>query len=264
MRTGLSVPNFGAFADPAALVELARTAEAAGWDGLWLWDHVVRHEADVDVAEPWVALAAVAAATSRLRLGPLVTPLARRRPWNVAKAAVTLDQLSGGRVTLGIGLGSGRGPEFAAFGEVVDPVARGDLLDEGLAVIRAAWTGEPVQHAGAHLTVGGMRLLPRPVQAGGIPIWAAVERTAGRPVRRAARCEGVVPNLIGPDRLPELLAAVAAERGSLDGYDVVVMGGDPAAWAAAGATWWLHVPAWDQRLGAALEVVGAGPPAAAG
>jgi alkanesulfonate monooxygenase SsuD/methylene tetrahydromethanopterin reductase-like flavin-dependent oxidoreductase (luciferase family) len=261
VRAGLSIPNFGPFADPARLTQLAGAAETAGWDGFWLWDHVVRHEADVDVADPWVALAVVAAATTRLRIGPLVTPLARRRPWNVARSAVTLDHLSGGRVTLGIGLGSGRGPEFAAFGEVVDPVARGDLLDEGLAIVRAAWTGEPVTHRGRYFNLDSMRFLPRPVQSGGIPVWAAVERTSGRAVRRAASCDGVVPNLIGPERLPELLAGIEAARGGLAGYDVVVMDEDAGRWVGSGATWWLRTLPWEAPFASALKVVAAGPPA---
>ena len=105
-RCGVDLANFGPAGQPRALVELARAAEDAGWDGIFLWDHVARIEGDVEVTEPWVALGAMASATTRVTLGPLVTPLARRRPWNVARAAVTLDLLSGGRAVLGVGLGT--------------------------------------------------------------------------------------------------------------------------------------------------------------
>jgi len=260
---GLFVPNFGAFADPVALAGLAADAEAAGWDGLFLWDHVVRREGDVELADPWVALAAVAVATTRLRLGPLVTPLPRRRPWNVAKQAVTLDHLSRGRVVLGVGLGTPRGPEFPAFGEEQDLRVRGDMLDEGLAIVRAAWSGEPVRHAGAHYRVDGVRFLPRPAQPGGIPVWAAAESVSGRAVRRAAALDGIVPIGLRPTRLPELMENVAASRPAGAGpFDVVVSGTDgPGTWSGSAATWWLAMLPWDQPLDVSRRTVDAGPPA---
>lgn len=263
MRRGLFLPNFGAFADPVALAELAEGAEEAGWDGLFLWDHVVRGEADVDLADPWVALAAVAAATSRLRLGPLVTPLPRRRPWNVAKAAVTLDHLSGGRVVLGVGLGTQRGPEFGPFGEEEDPRVRGDMLDEGVAIVRAAWSGSAVHHVGAHYRLDGVRFLPRPLQPGGIPLWAATEGTGGRSVRRAAGLDGIFPIGVTPIGLGELMENVAASRPADAGpFDVVVTGtDDPRPWAGTGATWWLRLLPWDQPLATIRRLVEAGPPA---
>jgi alkanesulfonate monooxygenase SsuD/methylene tetrahydromethanopterin reductase-like flavin-dependent oxidoreductase (luciferase family) len=210
-RCGVDLANFGPAGQPSALVELARAAEDAGWDGIFLWDHVARIEGDVDVTEPWVALGAMAAATSLVTLGPLVTPLARRRPWNVARAAVTLDHLSGGRAVLGVGLGTPRGPEFTAFGEEADPRVRGDLLDEALGLIRDAWSGAPVNHAG-HWRIDGVRFLPTPLKPGGIPLWAATESVRGRPVRRAARLDGVFPTRIDREDIPALVAALAEAR----------------------------------------------------
>ena len=105
MKLGVHVPNFASLASPADLADLAARAEAAGWDGFFIWDHVARPEGTFPMAEPWVALTAVAMATQRLRIGPMVTPLARRRPWNVARQVASLDQLTGGRVTLGVGPG---------------------------------------------------------------------------------------------------------------------------------------------------------------
>jgi alkanesulfonate monooxygenase SsuD/methylene tetrahydromethanopterin reductase-like flavin-dependent oxidoreductase (luciferase family) len=265
IKAGLYAPNFGAFADPRGLARLGAEAEAAGWEGLFVWDHTVRSEGDFDVADPWVALAAVAVATGRIALGPLVTPLPRRRPWNVAKAAVTLDHLSGGRVVLGVGLGSPRGPEFGPFGEETDLPTRGDLLDEGLAIVRAAWSGEPVHHRGAHLRVDGIRFLPRPVRPAGIPLWAATESTSGRAVRRAASCDGVFPIGVAPERLAELLDTVAAHRpgGDMTGYDVVTTSAedDLGRWVGSGATWWLRRLPHDRPLAESLAVVCAGPTA---
>ena len=241
-RCGVDLANFGPASHPSALVELARAAEEAGWDGIFLWDHVARREGDVDVTEPWVALGAIASATSRITFGPLVTPLARRRPWNVARAAVTLDHLSGGRVVLGVGLGTVRGPEFTAFGEETDPRVRGDLLDEALELIRAAWSGTPVNHYG-HWRIDGVSFLPRPLKPGGIPLWAATESVRGRPVRRAARLDGVFPTGIDRDEIPSLVAALVEARreqglGDLPAeYDIVVDQGDhPGPWEKVGAS----------------------------
>lgn len=215
------------------------------------------------MAEPWVALAAIAAATSRVRIGPLVTPLPRRRPWNVARQVVSLDYLSAGRVTLGIGLGVSAGPEFRDFGEESDPRRRGDQLDEGLEIIRRCWTGDPVSFDGQHYQVGPVRFLPEPLQRT-VPVWGATERTSGRAVRRAAQLNGVFPFGLSPAQLPELLASISALRaGGPDGYDVVVAGGaddDWRRWRDAGATWWLRVLPWRRPLAESVAAATAGPP----
>lgn len=228
---------------------------------MFLWDHVVRKEGDLPVVDPWIALAAAALATERVQLGPLVTPLPRRRPWNVAKAAVSLDHLSGGRAVLGVGSGTPRGPEFAAFGEETDARRRGDMLDEGLAIVRAAWSGEPVTVAGSHYRVEGIRFLPTPLRPGGIPIWAATESSRGRPVRRASGLNGVFPNSIAPSDLPALIDAVGPERVAAGEYDVVTVSrrDDAAEWEAAGATWWLRELPWEWTLEKAVSVVASGP-----
>jgi alkanesulfonate monooxygenase SsuD/methylene tetrahydromethanopterin reductase-like flavin-dependent oxidoreductase (luciferase family) len=261
VRHGLYVPNFGAFGDPAAVAVLAAVAEDAGWDGLFVWDHVVRQEGDFPLAEPWVLLSAVAAATSTMQLGPLVTPLPRRRPWNVARAALSLDHLSAGRMVLGVGLGSSRGPEFARFGEETDPKRRGDMLDEGLEVVRKIWTGAPVDHHGEHYDIDGIRFLPTPVRPGGIPVWAATESTSGRPVRRAAGLDGVFPIGMAPEDIPVLLASVRdAGRPPELPFDVVVSDTTgPAPWEGSGATWWLRLLPYDQPIDVARAIVGAGP-----
>lgn len=242
MRYGLFLPPFGELADPRLLAELAAEAEASGWDGFFLWDHVQYHEGE-PVADPWVALAAVAAATSRIRIGPLVTPLARRRPQVLARQTATLDHLSGGRLTLGVGLGGDGRRELSAFGEETDARRRAVLLDEGLDLLQALWTGEEVRHDGPSYWADGVVFLPRPVQRPGIPIWVAMRWPNRAPLRRAARYDGVFPIELEPADLPGLIAEVRGQRTTEAAFDVVTRGApgaDPAPWAAAGATWWLE------------------------
>jgi alkanesulfonate monooxygenase SsuD/methylene tetrahydromethanopterin reductase-like flavin-dependent oxidoreductase (luciferase family) len=249
MRSGLFVPPFDALADAALVARLAAEAEERGWEGFFLWDHVHWREPVAAVADPWITLAAMATSTDRLRLGPMVTPLARRRPVKVAKETATLDRLSGGRLTLGVGLGSDEfGSEYSITGEELDDKRRARMLDESLEILQAAWSGEPVHHRGEHYTVDGMRFLPRPVQRPGVPIWVAGFYGKPRPLRRAARYQGFIPvNLEHPDQLAEIVERLTAVRGQVaedpvDRYDVVAAlppGSDPAPFTAAGATWWL-------------------------
>src|SRR5258706_8436110 len=170
LRQAIDVPPFGELADPRVLAGLAAAAEERGWDGFFVWDHIVYRAPVRAVADPWVALAAVACATSRLRIGPLVTPLSRRRVHKLAREPVTLDLLSSGRLTLGVGLGSARNGELEPFGEVADPRERAMLLDHGLADLSRYWAGgfEPV-----------------PVQWPRIPVWVAAEGPHRRPRRGA-------------------------------------------------------------------------------
>jgi alkanesulfonate monooxygenase SsuD/methylene tetrahydromethanopterin reductase-like flavin-dependent oxidoreductase (luciferase family) len=245
MRSGLFVPPFDELSDPATLARLAAEAEEAGWDGVFVWDHIRWREPVVDVADPWITLAAMATATERIRLGPMVTPLARRRPAKVARETATLDRLSGGRLTLGVGLGSDEfGSEYSITGEELDDRRRARMLDESLEILAAAWSGEPVHHRGEHYTVAGMRFLPRPIQRPGIPVWVAGFYGKPRPLRRAARYQGFFPvNLDSPDQLAEIVADLKELRGdTAEPFDVVAAlppAVDPAPYAAAGATWWV-------------------------
>jgi len=245
LRSALWLPLFDDLADPVAVARLAAAAEEAGWHGLFVWDHLSWHAPVREVADPWITLAAAATATERLRLGPMVTPLSRRRPAKVAREAATLDRLSGGRFTLGVGLGSDRfGAEFSATGEQLDDRLRGQMLDEALQILTTAWSGQPVHHRGAHYTVDGMRFLPRPVQRPGVPVWVAGFPGNARPLRRAARYDGFFPvNLEHPDQLAGITAAIAGLREhSAAPFDIAVAlppGRDPAPYSAAGATWWL-------------------------
>jgi alkanesulfonate monooxygenase SsuD/methylene tetrahydromethanopterin reductase-like flavin-dependent oxidoreductase (luciferase family) len=248
-RSGLFVPLFDELADAALVARLSAEAEEGGWDGFFVWDHIRWREPVLEVADPWITLAAMATATERIRLGPMVTPLARRRPVKVARETATLDGLSGGRLTLGVGLGSDEfGSEYSITGEELDDRRRARMLDEALEILAAAWSGEPVHHSGDHYTVDGMRFLPRPVQRPGVPVWVAGFYGKSRPLRRAARYQGFFPvNLEGADQLAEIvsdLGALRREAGKdpTEPYDVVAAlppGADPAPYAAAGATWWV-------------------------
>lgn len=256
MRSGLFLPLFDELADPAMVARLAAEAEEAGWHGVFVWDQVRWGKPVAGVADPQITLAAIATATERIRFGPMVTPLARRRPVKVARETATLDRLSGGRLTLGVGLGSDRfASEFSITGEELDDRRRARMLDESLEILVAAWSGAPVQHRGEHYTVAGMRFLPRPVQRPGVPVWVAGYYGNSKPLRRAARHQGIFPlGFDHPDQLAETVAEVTALRkatgvggDAAEPYDVVVAlppGSDPAPYAAVGATWWLVELPW--------------------
>ncbi len=278
MKFGLHVPNFGEFGDPGRLVDLAATAEEAGWDGFFLRDHLLWSiDPVVPLADIWIVLAAAAARTERISLGPVVTPLARRRPWNVARQLVSLDRLSQGRAVFAAGLGYPPKDEFEVFGEESEARTRAGKLDEGLVLLAALLEGKAVDHAGANYTVSGVTFLPTPDQDRHVPIWIAGTWPNKAPFRRAARWHGVVPEradgeLLGPDDLRVILAYVGEQRGSLEDFDVVVGGYSPgddaaraafvvAAFADAGATWWMErLAPWRGSASDLTRRVDQGPP----
>ncbi|MFL5871683.1 MAG: LLM class flavin-dependent oxidoreductase [Solirubrobacterales bacterium] len=270
MRSALFIPLFDELADPATVARLAAEAEEAGWDGVFLWDQVRWREPVQAVADTPMTLAAIATSTERIRLGPMVTPLARRRPVKVARETATLDLLSGGRLTLGAGLGSDEfANEFSITGEELDERKRARMLDESLEIITAAWTGEPVRHRGEHYTVDEMRFLPRPVQRPGIPVWIAGFYGKPRPLRRAARHQGFFPvNLEHPDQLAEMVDDVTRLRreaglDSAEPFDIVAAlppDRDPMPYAEAGATWWaVEIPWETATLDLVRGLIGDGP-----
>jgi len=265
VRHALFLPPFDELADPVLLARIAGEAEQAGWDGLFLWDHVAYLAPVVDIADPWVALAAVACATERLRLGPMVTPLPRRRPVKLAREVATLDRLSGGRLTLGVGIAGDGSGELSGTGEQLDARVRGEMLDEGLEVLAAAWSGEPVHHRGRHYVLDGITVRPTPLQRPGPPVWVAARHGNPAPLRRAARHDGVFPiGLEQPDQLRELVAQVQRLRSPGAGPFDVAAGGrpgtDPRPYAAAGATWWMvSFPAYGVRADTVRGVLRDGP-----
>lgn len=255
MRFALSVPPF---TDPSVVVGWARSAEAHGWDGFFLWDHL-RWDDEVEVHDPWVLLGAIATVTERLRIGTMVTPLSRRRPAVVAKHLVTLDHLSGGRVTLGVGLGDPPGLDFADFGDEPSYRVRAAITDEALDVVAGLLAGS-VAHDGAHLRADAT-MRPAPVQPR-IPIWIAGRAPHRRPLERARRWGGYVPIADG-FLTPEQLATYVGPHPH-DDWDLVVQwpdGASPDDYAAAGATWlvrstWPHEKGWRDDL----ETLAGAPP----
>ena len=243
-RSALWLPLFDELVPTEGVARLAAEAEEAGWHGFFVWDQL-RWNAQVrQVADAWIALAAITTATERLRLGPMVTPLPRRRPVKVARDS-------------DVGLARRRPPHprrrdrrgqirsrVSKTGEQLDERARGQMLDEALEILTAAWSGEPVHHHGDHYTVDDIQFLPRPVQRPDIPVWIAGFPGNVKPMRRAARYDGFFPaNLEHPDQLVEVVAVVAELRDDTTApYDIVVglpVGVDPAPYVEAGATWWL-------------------------
>lgn len=276
MKFGLTVPTIGVLGDPHVLVRLAREAEATGWDGFFIWD-VLEGESTrpTPVVDPWIALAAIAAATERMRIGALVTPLPRRRPWKVARETASLDHLSAGRLILGVGTGASA-DEFARFGEEVDPRIRGEMLDEGLEVVTGLWRGEPFAFAGKHYQVQETTFLPRPIQQPRIPIWVGGIWPHKAPFRRAARWDGVFP--FGPkgnltlDEISEMVSFIRAQRPEGAPFDVMVGGDVPfddptradeilTRYSEVGVTWWVEgIGEWRGDIEAMAVFIQGGPP----
>ncbi|HEX5190162.1 MAG TPA: LLM class flavin-dependent oxidoreductase [Streptosporangiaceae bacterium] len=281
LKHGIAVPNF--HSDPNDLIELGVATEEAGFDGYFLWDHIVfSNRGDgPPVQDPWAVLSVVAARTSRITIGTVVTPVPRRRPWQLARQTTTLDLLSDGRVVLGVGIGSPAYGDFGIFGEPSGDRERGELLDEGLDVLAGLWSGERFSYAGRHLNVDSVRFRPTPVQRPRIPVWVAGVLPAPRPIARAARWDGFVPirwseadGLIRPSAsdIADVTGQIAARRAAQDtststGYDMVVwaeVAAEPAAlpglagpYADAGATWWIETarpePDWWEGVQARVK-----------
>jgi alkanesulfonate monooxygenase SsuD/methylene tetrahydromethanopterin reductase-like flavin-dependent oxidoreductase (luciferase family) len=272
LRYAVGLPTVGVFGDPAVLVELAVAAEAAGWDAVFLWDHLLYHDPDWPVANPTVTAAAIAARTGRIRLGVLMCALPRRRVQVVAREVASLDVLSAGRVVFGAGLGS-MDDEYAAFGEDPDLGARAAALDAGLADLARLWSGAPVT-----LVPGRpVRMRPTPVQRPRPPVWCAGRWPNRAGFRRGARWDGSMPTFTGygrdrpvpVDRFADVVGYLAERRGGLSGFDVALEGssagpGDAGAvepYAAAGLTWWVEAMGWWRGgVAHARERIAAGPP----
>jgi alkanesulfonate monooxygenase SsuD/methylene tetrahydromethanopterin reductase-like flavin-dependent oxidoreductase (luciferase family) len=285
MRFSINIPNFGDFADATVVARVAAEAEAAGWDGLFVWDHVVHHKNNGrSFGDPWMLLTAAALATERIKLGTLVTPVARRRPQQLARQVATLDNLTGGRVILGAGLGGPIEDEYGAFGEPTDPKLLAERLDEGLHLLDRYWSGEPVTHEGSHYQVDGVALLPTPVQRPRVPVWIGGFWPHRPPMRRAARWDGAVPLFLSAkhghippvDEVRDLVAYVGAQRDSDSNrpFEIVLGGATPSGDAEArdvlgpvveaGATWWDERQIQNERiteLDPVLRRIDAGPPA---
>lgn len=276
MRYGFVLPG-----GPAAeQVEQAVLAERAGWDGVFVWEAAYGVDA-------WTLLGAMAMRTARVRLGTMLTPLPWRRPWKVASQALTLDQLSGGRAVLAVGLGY-PASNRAAAAEPADRRTRAARLDEGIAIVSGLWAGH-VRFAGRHHDVAlgaaeHLQHIAPPIRRPRIPIWVVGAWPRPKSMRRALRCDGLLPVCMdergprptAPDDIRAMRAWLDEQGGTRPGFDIVMEGETPAddpakaaaivaPWAAAGCTWWLdarwalphHAP---ERMRQVRERLAAGPP----
>jgi alkanesulfonate monooxygenase SsuD/methylene tetrahydromethanopterin reductase-like flavin-dependent oxidoreductase (luciferase family) len=281
MRFGYVVP----YANAREFAELAALGERLGWDGVFTWEAVWGEHA-------WVTLGAAAMVTERIRLGTLLTPASRWRPWDLASAVGTVDRLSDGRVVMGVGLGALH-DGWTAFEADEGRAVRAEKLDESLAVYDGLMRGQPFTYSGKHYSAKPTdHLVPAPpAQRPRPPVWVVGARVAGRAsqpsLRRAARWDGLLPavyengegrDLTGPDELSALVDEVKgyrAEAGIDAPYDVVIEGDstgqfvrldppEPAAWAAAGATWWVEswwtIEPGPEGLAEVRRRIQAGPP----
>jgi alkanesulfonate monooxygenase SsuD/methylene tetrahydromethanopterin reductase-like flavin-dependent oxidoreductase (luciferase family) len=277
LQFAIDVAPLGELSDPAAIIRLARTAEASGWDGLSIWDST-GVSMGTSAADPFVALAGVAAATERIRLILSVVALPRRRPQLVVQSVGTLDRLSGGRLILGIGAGGDPG-DFTTFGEPVDPRTRIGRLDESIGLVDALLRGETVRHDGPEYVVRDVAVGPRPLQEPRPPIWLGGMRPGA--LRRAAQWDGWIAIAVAddgsginltPDAFGEMVGRIIAEREAAGRagfpFDIAVFavsephGPEPArAFAEAGATWWLEsLSPMRGSLDDLLSIVANGPP----
>jgi len=275
MKFGFVLPS----GDAHLAAEYAQQAESAGWDGFFVWEQVWGFDA-------WVSLTAAAMRTGRIRLGTMLSPLSRMRPWKLASETLNLDRLSDGRVILSVGLGA---PEsgFHWFGEITDRKKRAELLDEGLEVLTRLWRGQPFDYDGKHYHVHITQtpfppLPPATVQQPRIPIWVVGAWPSRRSIQRALRYDGLLPNILGPDgkvrmspptveEIQQISAYVHEQITEYRPYDIVVEGKTPGdrpaeaadivrPYAAAGATWWIEA-LWDASEGdAVLQRIQQGPP----
>lgn len=235
MKFSVTVGAVGAGRDPRGLAELARLVEDSGWDALFLEDYLVyQGDASEPTYDPWICLAAIASATRRIRIGTTVTPLPRRRPWKVAAEVVALDHLSNGRMILGVGIGDPGDP----FPEERDPRVLAEMLDEGLTIIDRLWSGGPVTFHGKHYRLDGAQLTARPVQRPRVPIWVGGNLLVPAVRRRILRWDGSCAYK-GSTDAPQQITPDDVRRLRADGVpEVKVSGGDPGAFAEAGAAWW--------------------------
>lgn len=263
MRHAIHLPLFGALADPVVIADIACAAEESGFDGLFVWDHLLSPvPGEWEIADPWIVLAAAAMVTDRISLGPMVTPLPRRRVGKLARETVTLDRLSSGRLILGLGTGRDVWREYSAFGDDGDPHRLAQVLDEGAAALTALWSGQTVTHRGAVL-VDGVRMIPGPLQQPRIPIWFGTNRTSGGPIERAARYDGIFPLGMDTAGVARIAETVQTVRGDLAGFDIAVAARpdiDLDGLAAIGVTWVVHEFWPGDSPGQVLQLIARGTP----
>lgn len=255
MNFGLDVATAGEYANPQALADLASEAEHAGWHGFFIWDVLFASQGmEEPVIDPWVTLAAIAMKTKRIRIGAFMTPIARRRPWQIARQTTTLDHLSNGRLTFGAALGY-QERDFVPFNEDYNAKTRAEKLDEGLEVLAGLWTGESFSFHGKHFHIDDVTFLPKPVQSPRIPVWLAGGWPRRKPLQRAARWDGLylmtlnqaTHELLTPQEVSKIANDIKISRGTDQPFDIAVNIDTPSnlkslddiarRYRDAGATW---------------------------
>ena len=259
---GLYVPNFGSAAHPINLAKAAVAAEKSGWDGFFLWDHLVEWNKPVPVYETFTSLAAIATNTNKIRIGTSISPLPKYKPWIIARGTVALDHLSNGRLILGVGIGAAESTDYGRFGEIPDNRVLGEKLDESLKIITGLWTGKRFSHRGKHFSVKEAVFRPSPLQKPRIPIWTGGFWPHKAPFKRASKWEGTIP-LRAPGRLAEsadikeIAAYVRNRRSGKSDFDIANIGWTSGVnrardrekvsrYVDAGTTWWLE-SLWTKR-----------------
>jgi len=272
MKFGFVLPH----GEARNAADFAQAAEVSGWDGFFVWEPVWGVDA-------WVSLTAAAMKTDHIRLGTMLTPLSRMRPWKLASETATLDNLSGGRVILAVGLGA-LDTGFEAFGEVTDRKHRAELLDEGLDILTGLWQGQPFKYQGKHYRIKETDFFvpTTPVQQPRIPIWVVGAWPSQKSLRRVLRYDGLLPAMLDekskvrmtpvkPDELKQMKAWFEANRSEKSPFDYVVEGQTPGdnptqareiiqPFVAAGATWWIESMWSEKDLGLVLKRICQGPP----
>ena len=270
MKYGFVLPS----GDARSAAELAYMAESEGWDGFFMWEPVWG-------IDPWVGLAAAAMRTQRIRLGTMLTPLPIRKPWKLASETATLDNLSGGRVILSVGLGA-VDTGFDRFGEPTGRKLRAELMDEGLEILTGLWRGQPYQFDGQHYHLRETSFMapPPPVQQPRIPIWVVGAFPRAKSMRRALRFDGLIPTVMTesgqtrnptPEDIRQMKTYIAENRTADGPYEIIWEGTTPGEdknkaadilqpWQAAGVTWWIE-SMWEVGDQAKLvERIRQGPP----
>lgn len=257
--------------DPRLMADLAAHAESAGWDGVFTYDAI--DVGTADIYDPWVVVAAMAMRTERVRLGAIVFAPTRRRPWKVAREALTVDHLSSGRLVLPVGLGALDDRGFGAAGEITDTRVRAAILDETLAIMDGLWSGEPFAFRGDHYRLDTMTFRPRPIQIPRIPVWVVGAWPHPRSVGRALRWDGIIPQLDHPSAYRDLARYVAEHRSAAPGqlpFEIIADGSTPpnrsraagivGPFAEAGATWWIEAEWSDVSIDSLRRRIDSGPP----
>lgn len=279
MKYGLDIPISGEYADPRKLADVAAEAEEAGWDGVFVQDVLSSGESPgTPVGDPWIALAAIAMQTQRVKIGAFLTPLPRRRPWQVARQSVALDLLSNGRLIFGAALGF-QAPDFTPFGEEYDLKIRAEKLDEGLEVLNGLWSGKAFSFHGKHYQVDDVVMVPKPLQVPRIPVWLAGGWPKRKPFRRAAQWDGIYIMTFNQEKnepitsqeVREIIAYSNTYRGEATSpFDVAVngvtFGNTPRdaeivqPYSEAGATWWIEYEASRESFDEYRDRIRRGPP----